>query len=217
MRVSILGGSRFGVATVKQLIADKHEVVLIDKDRARLDALVDELDCGMIHGDGTLPSTLRDAFGDGADAFVALTNEDDVNLLASVVAKSVGYPRVIPQIIRPELLSIVDELGLGETITPHESVAGAIVSALEQHSKMDAALTLRNQLRIVSVHVPDSEQTRCFGDLKLPKGTRPVARVREGVETLVDDKTEIAAGDSLLLVVMHDVQDDVLALFSAPK
>ena len=110
MHITILGASRFGVATVQHLIDEGHEVVLIDSDRSRLDNLADELDCGMVCGDGTLPSTLRDAYGDGSDALVALTNEDDVNILAAVVGRAIGFGRVIPQIVRPELLTVVEEL-----------------------------------------------------------------------------------------------------------
>ena len=88
MHITILGASRFGVATVRNLIEQGHEVVLIDIDRDRIDELADGLDCAMICGDGTLPSTLRDAFGDGSDALVALTNEDDVNILASATSAS---------------------------------------------------------------------------------------------------------------------------------
>ena len=214
MRISILGASGFGIATVKKLIADGHEVVLIDKDRTRLDDLSQELDCGLICGDGTLPSILREAFGDGSDALVALTNEDDVNILASVVATSIGYGRVIPQIVRPELLTVVEELGLDETVTPHESVAEAIVSALEQHSELAAAITLRNELRMISVHVPEAIEAATIAALELPADARVIAHVREGAETLADPETSISPGDCLLIVVKRERLQAVQKLFA---
>ena len=70
MRISVLGASRLAVATTRQLIGKGHEVVLIEQDRDRTDELAETLDCGMIHGDGTLPHTLKDAFGDGSDALL---------------------------------------------------------------------------------------------------------------------------------------------------
>lgn len=215
MHITILGASHFGVATAKQMIADGHEVVLIDEDRVRLDELSEELDCGMIHGDGTLPSVLRDAFGDGSDAFIALTNEDNVNILASIVAKSVGYKRVIPQIVRPELLTIAEELSLDETITPHESVARSIASALEQHSRFESDLSLRNELRILSLHVPDTMEPVTIADLRLPAKSRVIARIRDRAETLVNGDTQLRAGDALLIVVEHDDQERVQMLFNS--
>ena len=214
MRFTILGASRFGTATVKKLMEEGHEVVLIDKDNARLETLADDLDCGMINGDGTLPSTLRDAFGDGSDALVSLTNVDDVNILASVVGRSIGYERVIPQIVRPELLSVVDELDLDDTITPHESVASAIVSALTQHSEVETETTLHRQLRIVTQKVPASMAEKKIGDLELPDGTRPIAHLSEETERLADPDITLDEGDKLVLVVETDSAEALNKMFS---
>lgn len=209
MRVTIIGASRFGVATVKHLIEEGHEPILVDSDRSRLDDLADTLDCGMIHGDGTLPSVLRDAYGDGADAMVALTNVDDVNILSAVVARSVGFERVVPQIVRPELLSIVDELALDDTITPHESVARSIVDALSQHSRVEPETLLKNQLRLVCRKAPKGFVDKTVGSLSLPEGSLPIVRVRDEDEVLVDEDTVIQAGDQLLLIASAEQADQI--------
>lgn len=197
MHVTILGASRFGVATVRQLIEAGHEVVLIDIDRDRLDELSDGLDCAMVCGDGTLPSTLRDAYGDGSDALVALTNHDDVNILAAVVGRSVGYERLVPQIVRPELLSVVEELDIGDVITPHESLARSIVSALADHSELDTDMALHRDLRLVNHVVPDAMDAKTVGDLDLPDGVRTIARANEDGERFADPDTTISKGDHL--------------------
>lgn len=200
MHVTILGASRFGVATARQLIDAGHEVVLIDLDKDRLDDLSDGLDCAMVHGDGTLPSTLRDAYGDGSDALVALTNHDDVNILAAVVGRSVGYDRLVPQIVRPELLSVVEELDIGDVITPHESLARSIISALADHSELDTDMALHRDLRLVNHVVPDDLDGRSVGDLDLPGGVRPIARANEDGESFADPETTLARGDHLFFV-----------------
>jgi trk system potassium uptake protein TrkA len=213
MRITILGATRLAVATIEQLIASGHEVILIDKDHERLDALAETLDCGMIRGDGTLPHTQRDAFGDGADAFVALTHEDNINILAAVVARAVGYPRVIPQISRTELLPIVDELGVGETITPHRSVAETLVAALEWREEIATIDVLKNELRLVLVAPgPEFEAVR-LGDLDLPPSARGIARIRDGHEAPVAPDLNIESGDRLLLVVAASDREAVERLF----
>lgn len=217
MHISVLGASRFGVATVKHLIDTGHEVVLIDIDRARLDELSDGLDCAMICGDGTLPSTLRDAYGDGSDALVALTNEDDVNILAAMVGRSIGYERVIPQIVRTELLSVVDELDLGDAITPHESLARSIVSGLTQHSEVDTDLALHRELRIVSHFIPEKFDGKTVGDLDLGDNIRPVAHAGEDRETFADEDEKLAKGDRLILVAASDKTDWLTEYFAADQ
>jgi len=187
--------------------------VLIDKDRGTLDELADELDCGMIAGDGTLPSTLQSAYGDGSDALVALTNEDDVNILSAVVARSIGYERVIPQIVRHELLSVVDQLELDDRIAPHESVARAIVSALTEHSEVETDLTLHRALRLVTHKVPSKLAGKRIDDLDLPEKARPMAHVRDEDETMVEPDLVIEEGDRLILLVKEEAAEDLNAIF----
>jgi len=213
MHVTIVGASRFGVATAQQLLDTEHEVVLIDKDRDTLDELAETLDCGMIHGDGTLPSTLKDAYGDGSDALIALTNTDNVNILASVVGRSVGYKRVIPQIVRAELLSVVDALDLDDTITPHESVARSIVSALMQDSPVETDMNLQHDLRLVVHSVPEALDGTRAADLDLPEGARPIAVMRDNHETLVNADTTLHEGARMLLVVPVKQVRQVARLF----
>lgn len=213
MHITVLGASRFGVATVRQLIDASHEVVLIDLDKDRLEDLSDGLDCAMICGDGTLPSTLRDAYGDGSDVLVALTNEDDVNILSSIVARSVGYQRVIPQIVRPELLSVAEELSLEDIITPHESLARSIVSGITQHSEMETDLALRRELRIVKHKVPEALDGKKIGDLDLPTDARPAAHSGKDKETFADADVKLSQGDDLLFIVAAGCVDALTDLF----
>lgn len=213
MRVTVLGASTFAIATVRQLIERGHEVVLIEQDRARLDALAETLDCGMIHGDGSLPGTLTEAFGDGADAFVALTDTDNVNILAAAVARSVGYPRVITQLTRTELRPIIDQLGLGETITPHESFARALVDGLERHDRVATVDVLGHDLRLLVVTVPDSADKQTCAQIGLPDGVRPLARIRDTEEVLLDPDTEVLPQDRLLLLVAASDSDRILRMF----
>lgn len=213
MHITVLGASRFGVATVQHLIDEGHEVILIDSDRDRLDALADDLDCGMVCGDGTLPSTLTDAYGDGSDALVALTNEDDVNILAAIVGRAVGYERVIPQIVRPELLSVIETLELGDVITPHESLAKSIVAGLTEHSEVDTDLTLHRDLRFVSHKVPTDFDGKLIGEINLPDGVRAVAHSGKEHETFADEDERIARGDKLMFVAKLDAVDKLSKIF----
>ena len=213
MRVAILGASGLAIATVQHLIARGHEVVLIEKTRATIDELAETLDCGMIHGDGTLPLTLQEAFGDGSDAFFALTNTDNVNILAAVVARSIGYPRVITQLARAELQPIIDQLDLGETITPNESVALSLVEALEQHDQVSTVGVLKNELRLVLVTVPEDFAEKRLSDMELPTSARGIARIRHQQETEIAAEDIVHAKDQLLLIVAAKDHDGLVELF----
>lgn len=215
MRIVIIGGSKFGTATAERLIETGHEVVLVDRDRSRLERLSERLDCGMIEGDGTLPTTLREAFASEEDVLIALTNASDDNILASLVARSVGYGRVIPQIVSPELLDVCHELELEDVITPHATVAESICQGLEQHTEIDEDSSLHNELRLRRVTLGETFSAGKVDMLPLPETVRAVARIRDQAETLADPDIHLKPGDCLLLAGPPDALDTLATKLSA--
>lgn len=213
MRVVIVGASKFGTATARELLDGGHEVVLVDTDRRKLEELEDELDCGMLHGDGSLPSVQRDAFGDHADALVLLTNNDDVNIVAAAVGESVGFARVVPQILRAELLSVCEELGLDDLITPHATIGQSIVRVLENNDDAELALRFRKGLRVVGHQVPASLDCTTVGDLDLPDQCRAIGVARGEEDSIVADDTVLSEGDRLIVLADDSAQDDLAKLF----
>ncbi|GGB17785.1 potassium channel family protein [Allosediminivita pacifica] len=213
MRIVIIGASRFGTATATRLSENGHEVVMVDHDAERLDALTEELDCGMIHGDGTLPSVQRDAFGDHADALVALTNQDDVNILAAAVGRSVGFERVVPQIVRPELLAVCEELGLKDLITPHATVARSLVDVIEDHNDATLDLRLHKGLQVMGYQIGKQRAGKRVCDLDMPRDSKVIAVTRGEDESLVFEDTELQEGDLLMIVAARGVKSELDSLF----
>jgi trk system potassium uptake protein TrkA len=213
MRIVVVGASKFGVATVETLIEEGHEVVLVDRNRAQLDRLAKRFDCGMIEGDGTSPSVLRDAVNGKNDVLITLTNASDDNILAALVGRSVGFGRVIPQIIETDLLELCAELGLDDTIMPHVTVARSLCKALEDKTEVAEELTLSNELRLKRVEVGEGADGKKLSDIELPKGVRVVALIDEEHEQLPDEDTALAAGNQVLCVVEKDNRDKLAAAF----
>ncbi|MFW5654135.1 MAG: potassium channel family protein [Roseicyclus sp.] len=213
MRVVILGASRFGTAIAERLIEDEHEVVVIDRDRGTLEALAERLDCGMLEGDGTMPSTLRDVWRGEDDVFVAMTNASEDNILACLVARSIGFGRLIPQIVASELMKVCEELELKDAINPHATVASDVAEALEDRAELDHDTALVNQLALKRVHVPERLGGTRLGDLELPDGARAVAVIRDEDESLPEDDTELKAGDHVLMVATREAIDDLGGIF----
>lgn len=204
MRIVIVGGSKFGVATAEQMIEHGHEVVLIDKDRAKLERLSEQLDCGLIEGDGSSPSVLREAHRGDNDLLIALTNASDDNILTALVARSVGFSRVIPQIISPELLEVCAELELNDTITPHATVAKSLCRALEEDTEVTEDLNLSGALRLKRVEVPAAMDGKTLAELDLPKDTRAIALIDGEDETLPRDDSMLKGCGHVLFVVPAD-------------
>jgi trk system potassium uptake protein TrkA len=214
MRIVVVGASKFGVATVETLIDEGHEVVLVDRDRAHLDRLAERFDCGMIEGDGTSPTVLRDAVDSENDVLITLTNASDDNILAALVGRSVGFGRVIPQIIEADLLELCAELGLDDTIMPHVTVARSLRKALEDETEVAEELTLSNELRLKRVEVGEGSDGKKPSAIDLPQGARIVAIVDGEHERLPDEDTALAAGNQVLCVVEKDDREKLAAAFA---
>lgn len=215
MRIVIVGGSKFGVATAEQLIEKGHEVVLIDENRQKLEELSEHLDCGMIQGDGSSPKTLREAFASKEDVLIALTNASDDNILTALVARSVGFGRVIPQIVSAELLDVCVELDLKDTITPHATVARSLCRALEDDTELARDTNLTEDLRLLRLDVPAQFDGSVLSSLDLPDGCRAVAIVHEETERFAEPDDGLAEGDEILFAVRSEQVDALKTVFTS--
>jgi trk system potassium uptake protein TrkA len=122
MRVVFIGASSLAVLTAKLMRERGDEVVIIEHDKDHIDALTEELDCGFLHGDGSKPAILREADPNGTDVLFALTDNDQANILASLVGRSLGFKRVVTKIQDAELEHICKELGLEDIIVPSRTI-----------------------------------------------------------------------------------------------
>ena len=214
MRVIVIGASRLGVALVETLLEGQHDVVLVDESRQRLDDLADRLDCGFIEGDGTLPQILRDAYGDGADALALMTNHDDVNILSAVVGRSIGYERIVLQIVRAQLLDVCEELGFEDVVTPHVTLASSIAQSLENHERVWSELSIADGIHFANYEARSKHVGQKMGAVEVPDGARVVAVLRDG-DVRVDPEAELSEGDELLVAVVRDVRDELHEAFGS--
>lgn len=213
MRIVVVGASRFGINTASQLIEKGHEVLMIDKDLERLKEIGEQLDCGMIHGDGSLPSIQREAFADHADALLLLTNVDNVNILAAIVGRSVGFERVIPQIVGSELLTACTELGLEDLITPHQTVAHSIVDMLEDEEESTVDLNFGSNMLVRRYWIGDKKAGQRINEMGLPNTCRVLGIVRDEIDKLVSDDTKIHRDDCVIVIVEKDGEEELAAIF----
>jgi trk system potassium uptake protein TrkA len=113
MRVIILGCGRAGAYLAKMLATEGHQVRVIDRERVAFARLGPDFPGEMVVGTGIDEDILRGAGIEGADAFVAVTNGDNTNVMAAQVARDLfGVPKVICRIYDPLRAEIYRGLGL---------------------------------------------------------------------------------------------------------
>lgn len=125
--VMILGASRTAYYLAKLLLANGIDVKVIEKDRSQCEAFCEDLSSAvMICGDGAEPELLLEEGLSSMDAFVALTGNDEENILLSFFANANNVPKVISMVNRSELSSMAEKLGLDSIISPQKMVSNVL-------------------------------------------------------------------------------------------
>jgi trk system potassium uptake protein TrkA len=200
MRIVVIGASEVGVIAAQTLLSRGHDVVIIEKDRAVIDSLYDEIDCSFIHGDGTRPAILREAEPDGADAMFCVTESDQSNIIASLVGRSLGARRVVTAIENPEFEGVCLELGLEHTIVPPRTIARYLADMVEDVDVLELSTFIRGEARFFMFVAGDAEDGKEIKQLDLPTKSKAVCVYRGEDFHLPDGDTAICRGDEVVIL-----------------
>jgi trk system potassium uptake protein TrkA len=203
MRTVFIGASHLAVITARFLLDRGHEVVIIERDSARIESLSADLACGFIHGDGSKPAILRETDPRHTDTLFCLTGSDQDNIIASLVGRSLGFKRVVTKIDDAEFEHICLELGLEDTIIPSRTIAGYLADICEGRNPLEISTMIREEARAFSF-VVHPRQEGPLTNLLLPEKTRVVCIYRERRLVLPVASTRLKVGDEVVLITHRD-------------
>lgn len=199
MRVVLVGASAIAIAVAKLLLKRHQDVVLIERDQSKIESLSDSLDCGFLQGDGSRPAILREAAPSETDVLLCLTDHDQDNILASLVARSLGFRRIVTKIEDPEYQHICAELGLTDTIIPDQNTARTLVDLVGGQAGSDISTAIRGEVRFFSFIAREDDQGK-VGDLELPKEAQ-VALIYRGDEPIfAGPETDVQCNDEVVVL-----------------
>lgn len=199
MRAVFLGSTPLSVMTARILLRRGHEVVMVERNKERIDSLNEDLACGFIHGDATRPAILKEADPSHTDVLYCLTNNDQTNIIASLVGKSLGYARVVTRIDNPEYEHICIELGLEATIIPARTIGRFLADMFEGHDPLELSTMIRDEAWAFSF-VAREEDVGLISDLGLPGESRVVCLYRDDKFILPERETSLKAGDEVVIL-----------------
>ncbi|MGE3171822.1 MAG: TrkA family potassium uptake protein [Planctomycetota bacterium] len=203
MKVVFMGAGQEVVFAAEALIDEGHDVVVLDPDRERIDELAERLDCGFLHGDGSRPALLREAGAEDTDVLFCLSDDDQANMLASLVGRHLGYRRIVVRVGDPELEAVCRELGLREVIVPSRTQARALVGMVKGMAAVELSTVLKNGASLFSFVAPAGLGK--VVDLELPERAHVVWFYRgDGFEPARPD-AELREGDEVVVLAHEDV------------
>jgi len=199
MRVVMVGASREAVATAEILLRHGHDVVIVEREKHKIDAIVEQIDCGFVHGDGSRPAILREVGPKETDLLLCLSNDDQDNILAGLVGRSLGFQRVVTKIENPEFEHICIELRLRETIVPHRTVARILADLVAGRDVFEISTMIKGDVRFFSF-VAGKDAAVPVGELDLPDRTRAVCVYRSNDFIFPHDDTRLKEDDEVVLI-----------------
>jgi trk system potassium uptake protein TrkA len=203
MRAVFVGAGSLAVMTARFLLRRRHEVIIIERNKERIDALAAELDCGFLVGDGSKPALLREADPSHTDVLFCLTGNDQANILASLVGRSLGFPRIVTKIEDPEFEHICIELGLEDMIIPSRTIGRYLADLFQGVNLLDISGIIKDEARIFTF-VARHDDEMPVGELKLPQGSRLICLYRNGKFVPLEEDTRIREDDEVVMISHAD-------------
>ncbi|MBL8659071.1 MAG: TrkA family potassium uptake protein [Rhodospirillales bacterium] len=198
MRFAFVGAGATAVGAAKMLIRGGHEVILVDIDPAKIKILTEEIDCGLVAGDGSKPAVLRDVGPADTELLVCVTDNDETNILATLVARSLGFRRIVTKIEEPEFEHICVELGLEDIIIPSRDAAQRLADIATGALPEEVSRYFKAGARMFSF-VAGETAAGPVAKLDLPSRCRVMCLYRKGELIVADADTTINSGDEVVL------------------
>ena len=207
MRIVVVGLGKVGRALTAQLVAEEHDLVVIDQNQEIIDNIVNIYDVRGVAGNGGCYDVQKEAFEEGADLLIATTSSDEINILSCLVAKKIGTRHTIARIRNPEyakqLRFMRGELGLSMVINPEKATAREIARVLRFPTAMKREQFCRQRFELVEYRVGPDNPLVGMPLADLYRNIRVkilICAVARGQETIIPSGSfELQAGDKIYL------------------
>jgi trk system potassium uptake protein TrkA len=199
MRVVFVGAGDLSIETATLLIDRKHEVVIIESEKDKIDELSELLDCSFLHGDGSKPNILSEAGPEHADFLFCLTENDQYNIISALVGRSLGYGHVVVQIHNADYLKICQELKLEHTITPSKTIGRYLTDMVSGVDILELSSLIKGEARYLMIKIDKQTKGR-VEDLELPDEARVICFYRDELFQLADPETIMRIDDEAIIL-----------------
>jgi len=216
-RVIVIGGGNIGLHIASGLERlGNMKIRLIERDRKRAETIAEDLERTIVlQGDGLDRAVLREAGVEDAETVVAVTDNDQANILASVVAKREGARRAMALINDPDYGRVSEAVGIDRYIDPRATTVSTILQHIRRgrikgvFSLGDGAAELIDAIALETSPLVNKP----LKDAELPEGVMIGAVCREGVVSMPNSMTVIKPGDRIVLMALKDYVKDVEQMF----
>jgi trk system potassium uptake protein TrkA len=217
MYVLIVGAGKVGWNLARELINKAHEVTVVESDQGRYAVVEQELEHSAHYGDGSELWVLERAGIERADLVVAVTGDDEDNILISQVAREkYGVVRVVARCNNPRNLQHFELLGVKPVISATDLILRLIEHEVPKYGLVHLLDLPEERLEIIELEVADGSEAagKAVKDLGLPDGSLVISILRDGGGFVPAGDSVVQAGDEVLLVLDVGLETSVTDRFA---
>ena len=212
MYIIVVGGGKVGFYLTKTLLAEGYEVLLIERNPGKVDYFNEQLGGVALRGDGAEASVLDAAGAGRADVVIAVTGEDEDNLVVCQMAKlAFKVEKTIARVNNPKNEPLFKMLGIDVTVSHTAHIMNIIEQAIPETPYIHLLNLQHPDLAIVDLKVGEESPVNgvTMGNIDLPEECI-VAAILRGPELIIPSgNTELRAGDDVIAIT-HTDQEDAL-------
>lgn len=216
MYIIVVGGGRVGYYLAKALLNEGHEVLIVEKNATICETITEEMGSVCIRGDGCEAATLADIGTSRADILIAVTGDDEDNLVACQVAKyKFNVARTIARIRNPQNEAIFKKLGIDVTVSSTNLILEHIEEEVPTFPLIHLATVREKELEIVELKIPTDSNTvgKTVKELSLPEGSTLFLLLRKREKPIIPEaNTTLQADDHIIAVTTPESEEALRAV-----
>ncbi len=217
MRILVVGAGYVGRILAKELAVRGNEVIVVDKDPAKCDAIAKEADVLAIARDATDPSLYEEIDLRKIDAVIAVTDKDEVNMFVSLLAKIYAVPYRIARVRDERVASLMESDGIAQPVNEALTIAKLIQGLLEgKFASTFLVPVFSGNYVLVSLTISelDKSNAKSIDDIDYPKEHAKIIAVFDGKNVLdPDEVTVLKAGYEIIALVRRDKVEEFISAF----
>ena len=205
-RIMIVGGGNVG-AGLAQRLEKSYNVKLIERNQQRATELAEQLhDTIVFYGDASDQELLAEEHVDQVDVFIAITNDDEANIMSAMLAKRMGAKKVMVLIQRRAYVDLVQGSVIDIAISPQQATISALLGHVRKADIVSVSSLRRGVAEAIEAIAHGDESTskvvgRIVEDIKLPPGTTIGAIVRGDDVIIANGSSKIEQGDHVIMFI----------------
>src|SRR5207248_8501287 len=203
----IVGGGNVGYFLAKTLVKTNHEVLVLEKNRLNHRTIAEELGEVAMQGDGCEVRIMEEAGAERADAIVAVTGEDEDNLVICQMSKmKFNVPRTIARVNDPRNERLFHRFGIDATVSSTKIIYNLLEQEIETGEVIPLAALKRGNIEIVEIEIGPKSPVlgRLIQEVALPPEALIISVIRHDHGMIPTADTNIEYGDSVVALVYGD-------------